>query len=144
MNNKVQLIGRLGQDPEVRHLSNGSKVANFSVATSDFYKNKQGERVEDTQWHNVVVWDDKLIENVVEKFMSKGSQVGLTGKLKTRSYETNSGEKKYVTEVVLERFSGEILLLGGREPSQRDTDIQNFEERKAPVSTEEDSDDLPF
>ena len=106
LKNKVQLIGHLGQDPEIVSLENGSKLAKFSIATSDNYKNAQGQKVEDTQWHNIVAWG-KTAE-IVENYLTKGKQVALEGKLTHRSYETKEGEKRYVTEV----RCNELLMLG--------------------------------
>lgn len=106
LKNKVQLIGNLGQDPEIITLENGSKLAKFSIATSDSYKNAGGEKVEDTQWHNIVAWG-KLAE-IVENYASKGKQVAVEGKLTHRSYETKEGEKRYISEV----RCNELLLLG--------------------------------
>ncbi len=105
LRNNVQLIGRLGKNPEVRNFESGKKMASFSLATSETYKNNKGEKVEDTQWHNVVVWGKKA--DIVERFLSKGSEVGVHGKLVNRSYEVN-GEKKYITEIHL----SELLLMG--------------------------------
>lgn len=95
--NSVQLIGRLGKDPEIRTFDNGRKLATFRIATSDTYKNQKGEKVEDTQWHNLVIWG-KLAE-VAEKYLKKGSEVAVEGRLMHRTYETSGGEKRYVTEV---------------------------------------------
>jgi single-strand DNA-binding protein len=103
--NRVELIGRLGKDPEVRSLSNGSAVANFSVATSESWKDKRsGEKVEKTEWHRIVVWNEKTIE-FVEKYLKKGDLVRLEGKLQTREWEDNDGNKKYATEVVIPAFA---------------------------------------
>lgn len=106
LKNKVQLIGNLGQDPEVVTLENGSKLAKFSIATSDSYKNAQGEKVEDTQWHNIVAWGK--LADIVENYLNKGKQVAIEGKLSHRSYETKEGEKRYITEV----RCNELLMLG--------------------------------
>ncbi len=106
LRNSVQLIGNLGNDPEIVNLDNGSKLAKFSIATSDSYKNAQGEKVEDTQWHNIVAWG-KTAE-IVENYLTKGKQVALEGKLIHRSYETKEGETRYVTEIKC----NEILMLG--------------------------------
>ncbi len=106
LRNSVQLIGNLGNDPEIVNLDNGSKLAKFSIATSDSYKNAQGEKIEDTQWHNIVAWG-KTAE-IVENYLTKGKQVALEGKLVHRSYETKEGEKRYVTEIKC----NEILMLG--------------------------------
>jgi len=106
LKNKVQLIGNLGQNPEIVSLENGTKLAKFSIATSDSYKNAQGQKVEDTQWHNIVAWG-KTAE-IVENYLSKGKQVAVEGKLTHRSYETKEGEKRYITEV----RCNELLMLG--------------------------------
>ncbi|MBU2974590.1 single-stranded DNA-binding protein [Zobellia sp. B3R18] len=106
LKNKVQLIGNLGQDPEIVNMDNGNKLAKFSIATTESYKNAQGERVDDTQWHNVVAWG-KTAE-IVENYLSKGKQVAVEGKLTHRSYETKDGEKRYITEV----RCNELLMLG--------------------------------
>jgi len=106
LKNKVQLIGNLGQDPEIVTLENGGKLAKFSIATSESYKNAQGEKVEDTQWHQVVAWGK--IAGIVENYLVKGKQVAVEGKLTHRTYETKAGEKRYVTEVRCQ----ELLLLG--------------------------------
>ncbi|SDD63663.1 single-strand binding protein [Pricia antarctica] len=104
--NRVQLIGNLGQDPEIVTLESGSKLAKFSLATSDYYKNANGEKVEDTQWHNIVAWG-KTAE-IVESYLTKGKQVAIEGKLIHRTYETKEGEKKYFTEIKC----NELLMLG--------------------------------
>jgi single-strand DNA-binding protein len=106
LKNKVQLIGNLGQDPEVVNLDSGNKLAKFSIATNETYRNSKGEKVTDTQWHNIVVWG-KLAE-VVEKFLIKGSEVAVEGKLIHRSYETKEGEKRFVSEIKC----NELLMLG--------------------------------
>ncbi len=106
LRNKVQLIGNLGNDPEIVVLENGSKLAKFSIATNETYKNTSGEKVTDTQWHNIVAWG-KTAE-IVEKYLVKGKEVALEGKLINRSYETKEGEKRYVTEIKC----NELLMLG--------------------------------
>ena len=106
LKNKVQLIGNLGQDPEIMNMENGTKLAKFSIATSDSYKNAKGEKVEDTQWHNIVAWG-KTAE-IVENYLVKGKQVAVEGKLTHRSYETKDGEKRYIAEV----RCNELLMLG--------------------------------
>ncbi|MTI22820.1 single-stranded DNA-binding protein [Fulvivirga sp. RKSG066] len=108
LRNSVQLIGRLGQNPEVKTLENGNTIATFSMATSDHYKNAQGEKVEDTQWHNVVAWGRKA--ELVSQYLKKGSEVAIEGKLVHRSYETNKGEKKYITEINM----NEMVMFGGK------------------------------
>ncbi|MEM9362432.1 MAG: single-stranded DNA-binding protein [Bacteroidota bacterium] len=105
LKNKVQLIGNLGNDPEVIILENGNKLAKFSMATNESYKNAKGERVTETQWHNVVAWG-KTAE-IVENYLTKGKEVAVEGKLTSRSYETKEGEKRYITEIQCK----ELLML---------------------------------
>jgi len=106
LRNKVQLIGNLGNDPEIINLESGKTLAKFSIATNESYKNAKGEKVTDTQWHNVVAWG-KTAE-IIEKYITKGKEVAVEGKLTSRSYETKEGEKRYVTEIVC----NELLMLG--------------------------------
>lgn len=98
LKNNVQLIGRLGNNPEVKNFESGKKLATFSLATNEAYFNNKGEKVEDTQWHNIVVWGKKA--EIVEKYLKKGSEIALQGKLISRSYEVD-GTKKYITEISL-------------------------------------------
>ena len=107
MRNSVQLIGRLGKDPEVKTFSNRKK-ATFSIATTDAYKNQKGEKVEDTQWHNIVIWGK--LADVVEKYLSKGQEVAVEGRLVHKNYETDKGEKRYFTEISV----NDLLMLGGK------------------------------
>ncbi len=108
LRNKVQLIGRLGQDPEIVNFEDGNKLAKFSMATDDSYKDKNGEKVERTYWHNVVVRGGLV--NVVENYVSKGQEIAIEGKLTNRSYDDKEGNRKYLTEVVCT----ELLLLGSK------------------------------
>ncbi|RLD28446.1 MAG: single-stranded DNA-binding protein [Bacteroidetes bacterium] len=108
LRNKVQLIGNLGNDPEIINLESGKTLAKFSIATNESYKNASGEKVTDTQWHNVIAWG-KTAE-IIEKYVTKGKEVAIEGKLTSRSYETKEGEKRYVTEVVC----NELLMLGNK------------------------------
>jgi single-strand DNA-binding protein len=108
LRNSVQLIGNLGMDPEVKTLESGKTMARLSLATSERYKDQKGEKVENTTWHTLVAWG-KTAE-IAEKFLKKGSEVAIEGKLSNRSYETKEGEKKYISEVVV----NEILMLGGK------------------------------
>ena len=110
--NKVILVGNLGKDPEVRHLENGTAVANFPIATSDSYKDREGTRVDQTEWHNVVVW--RKLAEIAESYLKKGSQIYLEGKLRTRSWEDQQGNKRYTTEVVADTFT----MLGKKEDAQ--------------------------
>ena len=106
LKNKVQLIGNVGNEPEITTLENGKKVAKFSIATNESYKDSNGEKVQSTEWHNIIAWGK--IAEIVENNVSKGKEIVLAGQLTSRSYESRSGEKRYITEVVVD----EILLLG--------------------------------
>lgn len=108
LRNKVQLIGHLGNDPEIINLESGKKIAKFSIATNESYKNEKGEKVEDTQWHNCVAWN-KTAE-IAEKYLKKGKEIVIEGKLSSRSYEDKEGVKRYVTEIVV----NEMLMLGSK------------------------------
>jgi len=108
LRNSVKLIGHLGAKPEVKDLENGNKVARFTVATNDSYKNKAGEKVENTEWHSLVAWG-KTAE-IAEKYLEKGKEVAIEGKLTHRSYDDKDGVKRYTTEVVVNEF----LMLGGK------------------------------
>lgn len=119
MLNKVILIGNLGKDPEVRHLDNGGVVANFSMATNESYKDKQGQKQTVTEWHSVVVWGK--VAEIVEQYVKSGSLIYVEGKLKTRSWEDKDGNKRYTTEVVLEQYGGVLKMLSSDKVSQRET-----------------------
>jgi single-strand DNA-binding protein len=106
LKNKVQLIGNLGQNPEIKTLDGGKKMAKFSLATSEVYRNAQGEKVKETQWHNIVAWGK--VAEIVEKYLTKGSEVAVEGKLTNRTYSDKDGNKKYFTEVQV----NELLMLG--------------------------------
>lgn len=108
LKNKVQLIGNLGNAPEVKTLESGKKMARFSVATSESYRNARGEKVIETQWHNLVAWGK--VAEIVEKFLTKGKEVAIEGKLINRSYNDKEGNKKYITEIQV----NELLLLGAK------------------------------
>jgi len=109
--NKVILVGNLGKDPEVRNAQSGMKIVNLTVATSDTWNDKaSGERKEQTEWHRVVIMNDRLAD-VAEKYLRKGSKVYLEGKLQTRKWTDQSGQDRYTTEVMLGRFGGELVLL---------------------------------
>ena len=103
--NRVQLIGRLGTDPEIKELDNDRKLAKLNLATNESYKNKKGEKITDTNWHNVVAWGKTA--GILEKYTQKGSEIAIEGRLITRDYENKDGEKRYVTEVV----ANEVLLM---------------------------------
>ena len=106
--NHVQLIGNVGQEPTVTNLESGKKVARLSLATNENYKNGLGEKQTDTNWHTIVAWGK--VADIIEKFVDKGREIGILGKLKTRSYTTDDGNQRYVTEVV----ANEILFLNGK------------------------------
>ncbi len=126
--NKVTLIGNLGRDPEVRAMQNGDKIVQLSVATSDRWKDKNsGEQRERTEWHRVVIFNDAL-GKIAEQYLKKGSTVYLEGQLQTRKWtDQQSGQDKYTTEVVLQRYRGELTLLGSRSENQLSNDQQNYE-----------------
>ena len=130
--NKVILVGNLGKDPEVRYLEGGTAVANFSLATTETYKDKSGNKVEQTEWHNVVVW--RGLAEIAEKYLHKGSQVYVEGKLRTRSWDDKDGVKRYSTEIIADNMT----MLGGKReeaPASEKPKTQN---------TPEDLGDLPF
>ena len=112
--NKVILVGNVGNDPEIRTFNNGGKVANFSLATSENWRDKQsGERREKTEWHRVAVFNDGLV-GVIERYVKKGSKLYIEGKLQTRKWTDNSGVEKYTTEVVLQGYGGNLTMLDSR------------------------------
>jgi single-strand DNA-binding protein len=112
--NKVILVGNLGRDPEIRSTQDGLRIANLSVATSESWRDKaSGERKERTEWHRVVVFNERLVE-VIEKYLKKGAKVYLEGALQTRKWTDNSGQERYTTEVVLQRYRGELTMLDSR------------------------------
>ncbi|MBN41916.1 MAG: single-stranded DNA-binding protein [Alphaproteobacteria bacterium] len=112
--NKVMLVGNLGRDPEIRSMQSGDKVCNLSVATSERWKDRNsGDMQEKTEWHRVVIFDQKLVE-VAERYLQKGAKVFLEGQLQTRKWTDQSGQDKYTTEVVLQRFRGEMVMLDSR------------------------------
>ena len=130
--NKAILLGNLGKDPEIRRLDDGRAVANFSIATSESYKNKAGERVTNTEWHNVVLWSP--LAEIAENYLKKGSQVYIEGKISNRSYEDKDGVKKYISEVV-----GRDITLLGRAPDSAGQNQTNETKKEDTVE-----DDLPF
>ncbi|MEA3503739.1 MAG: single-stranded DNA-binding protein [Bacteroidota bacterium] len=140
--NKVILLGNLGKDPEVKHLESGAVVAHFTLATTEVYKDKNGERQSKTEWHNVVFW--RRLAEIIEQYVKKGDQVYLEGKISTRSYNDKDGNKKFFTEIV----GNSLTMLGkkgGDDPSQSQ---QSKNEAAKSVSTEiteeQGDDDLPF
>jgi single-strand DNA-binding protein len=112
--NKVILVGNLGADPEARSLNNGGEVVNMRVATSEQWKDRDGNRQERTEWHNVVIYNENL-GRVAKSYLRKGSKVYLEGQIQTRKWQDQSGNDRYTTEIVLQRFRGELVLLDSRE-----------------------------
>ena len=108
LKNKVQLIGNLGMNPEIKNLDSGKKLAKFSIATNESYRNAKGDKIEDTQWHNLIAWG-KTAE-IIEQYVKKGNEIAIEGKLINRNYDDKDGNKRYVTEVLV----NEILMLGGK------------------------------
>ena len=149
--NKVTLVGNLGRDPEVRAMQNGDKIIQLSVATSDRWKDKStGEQRERTEWHRVVIFNDAL-GKIAEQYLKKGSTVYLEGQLQTRKWtDQQSGQEKYTTEVVLQRYRGELTLLGSRPENQISHDQQNDQiDQSNQVSISDDiasdlDDEIPF
>ena len=142
--NKVILVGNLGRDPEVRHLENGASVANFSIATTETYKDKSGNRQEQTEWHNIVLW--RGLAEIAEKYLRKGSQIYLEGKLKTRSWQDKDGNTRYTTEIV-----GDNMTMLGNKGSQSESSAPPVTLEEEPKKNggsanieNEDDDDLPF
>lgn len=137
--NKVTLIGNLGRDPEVRFMPDGTRVASFSIATGETWKDKTtGERKDKTEWHRISVFNDKLAE-VIEKYVRKGTKLYIEGQLQTRKWTDQAGVEKYTTEVVISRFKGEMVILDARK-SEGDFDSRSDESPSdIPVD-----DDIPF
>jgi single-strand DNA-binding protein len=131
--NKVILVGNLGKDPEVRHLEGGAAVANFPLATSESYKDKSGQRIEQTEWHNIVVW--RGLAEVAEKYLKKGMTIYVEGKLRTRSWDDKEGHKRYTTEIVGDTFT--IL-------SKRENSASAGADDNNNTSSNRVGDDLPF
>lgn len=137
MVNKVILVGNVGRDPEVRYLDSGVAKASFSLATSETYKDKSGQKVSQTEWHNIVVWRGQA--EVIEKYVKKGDRLYIEGKIKSRDYTDKEGVKKYITEIVVDNFQ----MLGS--PNRGNN--QNANDKapdSAPENTEQPDDDLPF
>lgn len=149
--NQVTLIGRLGKDPEIRHTQGGKAIANFSLATSETWRNKDGEKQEKTEWHTVVVFNEGLA-GVVERFLVKGSQVMVQGQLRTRKWVDKEGNDRYSTEVVLDTFNGVIRLLGGKpegsgeKAEAKQTTSQKAQAQRSKPKQEEEylDDEVPF
>ena len=135
--NKVILVGNLGKDPEVRSIEGGAKVASFSMATKEVFKGKDGAKVEQTEWHNVVVW--RGLAELAEKYLRKGSQIYLEGKIKTRSWDDKEGNKRYTTEIVGDSFT----FLGGKPAGSDNQPAPPAMQEPDSISAESEN-DLPF
>ena len=152
--NKVTLVGNIGSEPEVKTFQNGNKVVNLSLATSERWKDKEsGEMRTNTEWHRVVIFNPILAE-IAEKYIKKGSKVYLEGQLQTRKWQDNSGADKYTTEIVLQNFRGELLLLDRSNDNSTFKDIDNQigdsqglnndSKPETPKNIENLDDDIPF
>ena len=141
--NKVILIGNLGKDPDVRYLEGGTAVANFPLATSETYKNREGELTTSTEWHNIVVW--RRFAEITEKYLKKGNKVYIEGKLRTRSWQDQDGNTRYTTEVVADN----LTMLGGRGEGEAGVQNPKPEQEKSVqeptnFAASDEEDDLPF
>ncbi|MAO72294.1 MAG: single-stranded DNA-binding protein [Flavobacteriales bacterium] len=136
--NKVILLGNLGKDPEVRHLDNGVAVANFSLATTESYTNKQGDRVNQTEWHNIVLW--RGLADIAEKYLKKGNSVYIEGKISTRKWEDKEGNSKYSTDIIADKMT----MLGSKQGNTSSTPNQDSETPSLETLEESGNDDLPF
>lgn len=143
--NKVILVGNLGKDPEIRSFQNGGRVASFSIATSDNWKDKAtGEKKERTEWHRISVLNDALV-GIVEKYVKKGSKLYIEGQLETRKYTDKDGAERYTTEIVLRPFSGTLTMLDSRKSGGGNSEEETFETSENVQSQSfEDIDSIPF
>ena len=145
--NKVLLIGRLGNDPEVKQMQNGKSVARLSVATSESWKDKStGERKEKTEWHRVVIFNEGLV-NVVQKYLKKGAQVYIEGQLNTNKYTDNNGQEKYSTQIVLQGYSSSLTMLDGKNSSSgegKKLDNSQLPSDDMPDISQDPDDKVPF
>ena len=137
--NKVQLIGRLGKEPEVQRFDNGGIKVKFPLATSEKYKDRNGNLVEQTEWHNVIAW--RRLAEIAESFLRKGSAVYVEGKITTRSWDDQSGNKRYMTEIVAENF---IMLDKKQDTIQSNIATDDLNQPEPAVNEPQESDDLPF
>ena len=136
--NKVILVGNLGKDPEVKKFDSGIKNASFSLATTEKFKNKAGEMVSNTEWHNIVVWG--ALSDVAEKYLKKGSQIYLEGKIKTSSWEDKSGAKRYKTEIYADSFT----MLGVKDVQSNEPKKENATQTELSPNQDIDDNELPF
>ena len=148
--NKVIIMGNLGKDPEIRNFPNGGRVCNFSVATSESWRDKNsGEKQERTQWHNISILSEPLV-NIAERFLKKGSKVYLEGQLETRKWQDNSGSDRYSTEIVLRPYKGEITLIDNKADSNMTNEpisnnqMDEIQENSASPNVDDFDDEIPF
>ena len=151
MLNKVILIGNVGQDPEVKVMQSGSKVVNFSLATSESWKDKNGEKKENTEWHRVVVYGDKL-PDIIGQYVKKGTKLYIEGVIKSRKYTDASGQERTIVEIVIQNFSGTVKILDSRNSNQEGSSsrVSSHDEGHKEISNTPSSninhidDDIPF
>jgi single-strand DNA-binding protein len=136
--NKVILIGNLGKDPEVKYLDSGVAVANFSLATTENYRNKEGEKVSQTEWHNIVLW--RGLAEIAEKWLKKGSSVYIEGKIRTRRWEDKDGNARYTTEILGENMT----MLGKRDDNKTESTEDKIVKPEEIILDKNKEDDLPF
>ena len=148
--NKVIIMGNLGKDPEIRNFPNGGRVCNFSVATSESWRDKNsGEKQERTQWHNISILSEPLV-NIAERFLKKGSKVYLEGQLETRKWQDNSGSDRYSTEIVLRPYKGEITLIDNKADSNMSNEpinnnqMDEIQENSLSPNVDDFDDEIPF
>ena len=148
--NKVIIMGNLGKDPEIRNFPNGGRVCNFSVATSESWRDKNsGEKQERTQWHNISILSEPLV-NIAERFLKKGSKVYLEGQLETRKWQDNSGSDRYSTEIVLRPYKGEITLIDNKADSNMTNEsisnnqMDKIQEDSVSPNVDDFDDEIPF
>ena len=148
--NKVIIMGNLGKDPEIRNFPNGGRVCNFSVATSETWRDKNsGEKQERTQWHNISILSEPLV-NIAERFLKKGSKVYLEGQLETRKWQDNSGSDRYSTEIVLRPYKGEITLIDNKADSNMSNEpisnnqMDEIQENSVSPNVDDFDDEIPF
>lgn len=143
--NRVTLIGNLGKDPEVRVIpGSGTKVASFTIATTETRRNKTtGEREDKPEWHRIVVFNERLVD-LVEKYIRKGSKLYIEGQLQTRSWIDKSGNERYVTEVVLGKYKGDIIMLDSKKDVAPLSNSSETSKDSAPISANDDYDEVPF
>lgn len=147
--NKVQLIGNLGRDPEIRNTQEGNKVVSLTVATTEYWRDKMtNERRDRTEWHRVVIFNEKIGE-IAEKYLRKGSKIYLEGQLQTRKWTDNTGQERYTTEIVLQRFRGELMMMDSKGSEEHDIPNESAQgsynfPSTSPSSPHDLDDEIPF